>query len=66
MLQLFSAQHLHFAPPPRLLMTMLTLTTKFSVLLLLQDNANALKAQLDQQKKIVDNLVSNTRVCSPS
>ncbi|KAA8533402.1 hypothetical protein F0562_031164 [Nyssa sinensis] len=26
------------------------------------DNANALKAQLDQQKSVVDNLVSNTRV----
>ncbi|GFZ14547.1 plastid transcriptionally active 4 [Actinidia rufa] len=26
------------------------------------DNANALRAQLDQQKSIVDNLVSNTRV----
>ncbi|XP_068666139.1 membrane-associated protein VIPP1, chloroplastic-like [Aristolochia californica] len=26
------------------------------------DNANALKAQLDQQKSIVDNLVSNTRL----
>lgn len=28
----------------------------------LQDNANALKAQLDQQRSVVDNLVSNTRV----
>lgn len=27
-----------------------------------QDNANALKAQLDQQKSVVENLVSNTRV----
>ncbi|KAK9087955.1 hypothetical protein Syun_030349 [Stephania yunnanensis] len=25
------------------------------------DNANALRAQLDQQKTVVDNLVSNTR-----
>ncbi|KAL0340843.1 UNVERIFIED_CONTAM: Membrane-associated protein, chloroplastic [Sesamum radiatum] len=29
---------------------------------LLNDNANALKAQLDQQKSVVDNLVSNTRL----
>jgi hypothetical protein len=29
---------------------------------ILQDNASALKAQLDQQKGVVDNLVSNTRV----
>lgn len=29
-----------------------------------QDNANALKAQLDQQKNVVENLVSNTRVWS--
>ena len=27
-----------------------------------QDNASALKTQLDQQKGVVDNLVSNTRV----
>lgn len=31
---------------------------------IVQDNANALKTQLDQQKTVVDNLVSNTRVCS--
>lgn len=29
---------------------------------MLQDNASSLKAQLDQQKGVVDNLVSNTRV----
>lgn len=29
----------------------------------LQDNASTLKAQLDQQKNVVENLVSNTRVC---
>ncbi|CAI0541047.1 unnamed protein product, partial [Linum tenue] len=27
------------------------------------DNASSLKAQLDQQKAVVDNLVANTRVC---
>ena len=27
-----------------------------------QDDASAIKAQLDQQKGVVDNLVSNTRV----
>lgn len=27
-----------------------------------QDNASSLKAQLDQQKGVVDNLVSNTKV----
>lgn len=30
--------------------------------MLCQDNASSLKAQLDQQKGMVDNLVSNTRV----
>ena len=28
----------------------------------IQDNSSALKAQLDQQKSVVDNLFSNTRV----
>lgn len=28
----------------------------------MQDNAAALRAQLDQQKTVVDNLVSNTKV----
>jgi len=29
---------------------------------MLQDNASSLKGQLDQQKTVVENLVSNTRV----
>jgi hypothetical protein len=29
----------------------------------LQDNANSFKAQLDQQRSVVENLISNTRVC---
>lgn len=35
--------------------------TNFS-LFVFQDNANALKTQLDQQKGVGDNLVSNTKV----
>ncbi|KAF4388885.1 hypothetical protein G4B88_029195, partial [Cannabis sativa] len=33
----------------------------YTILVSFQDNANSLKAQLDQQKGVVENLVSNTR-----
>ncbi|KAJ0092411.1 hypothetical protein Patl1_26640 [Pistacia atlantica] len=38
------------------------LPKRFILGMLLKDNASALKAQLDQQKGVVENLVSNTRV----
>lgn len=34
----------------------------YSIFICFQDNANSMKAQLDQQKNVVENLVSNTRV----